>query len=237
MPWLEEKIESQLFPELEKRIGTLRAYYQEEAARSIQGTQKVQGLTRGLTVMIVLLSLIQGTVLLFGIQRWLVRPLADIGRSTAVISTGNFLSIGWSVGHTMRWGTWRKPSTGWPRICVRARLVWFNPSASPRLANWEQVLVAVLANAIEASAPENEVFITSQVMREAVAIQIRDEGLGIPEDIRDKVFDPYFTTKADGVGLGLAMAKKVMQTLVAQMKRQPGRIGWEGGVRAGHRDS
>ncbi len=90
MPWLEEKIESQLFPELEKRIGTLRAYYQEEAARSIQGTQKVQGLTRGLAVMIVLLSLIQGAVLLFGIQRWLVRPLAEIGRSTAVISTGNF---------------------------------------------------------------------------------------------------------------------------------------------------
>lgn len=58
MLWLEEKIESQLFPELEKRIETLRAYYRNEAVFSIRRTEKVQALTRGLAVMIVLLSLI-----------------------------------------------------------------------------------------------------------------------------------------------------------------------------------
>ena len=78
-------------------------------------------------------------------------------------------------------------------------------------AQWtEQVLVAVMANAIEASGPDDRVFVVSRVMQEGVTIQIRDEGSGISKEVRDKVFDPYFTTKPDGVGLGLAMAKKVM---------------------------
>ena len=67
-----------------------------------------------------------------------------------------------------------------------------------------------MANAIEASGPDDRVFVVSRVTQEGVTIQVRDEGLGISKEIRDKVFDPYFTTKPDGVGLGLAMAKKVM---------------------------
>ena len=74
----------------------------------------------------------------------------------------------------------------------------------------EQVLVAVLANALDASGPDDKVFITSLVTQDAVAIHIRDEGVGIAQETLDKVFNPYFTTKPDGVGLGLAMAKKVM---------------------------
>ena len=73
MPWLEEKIESQLFPELERRVEMLRVYYRDEAAVAVQRTRSVQQLTHGLAVMIVLLSLIQGGILLFGIQRWLVQ--------------------------------------------------------------------------------------------------------------------------------------------------------------------
>ena len=78
-------------------------------------------------------------------------------------------------------------------------------------AQWtEQVLVAVMANAIEVSGPDGRVFVISRVTQEAVTIQVTDEGPGISKDILDKAFDPYFTTKPAGVGLGLAMAKKVM---------------------------
>ncbi|WP_394824204.1 sensor histidine kinase [Pendulispora albinea] len=43
-----------------------------------------------------------------------------------------------------------------------------------------------------------------------VSIMIDDDGPGVPEASRTRVFDPYFTTKADGTGLGLAICKKVV---------------------------
>lgn len=314
MPWLEEKIESQLFPELERRVETLRVYYRDEAALAIQRTRSVQQLTRGLAVMIVLLSLIQGGILLFGIQRWLVRPLAEIGRSTAIISTGNFehrvvrqshdemgdlarainrmaqalrrnqarlvqserlaalgelvayiahnirnplasIRAAAQVGHQEaldsreafqdviatvdrleRWVqnllSYMKPLSlnlvpeDLNRLIRNAAAMFPSqtPGQGPQLildlhplpsvgtdAQWtEQVLVAVMANAIEASGLDGRVFVISRVTQEAVAIQVRDEGTGISKDVLGKAFDPYFTTKPDGVGLGLAMAKKVM---------------------------
>jgi two-component system nitrogen regulation sensor histidine kinase NtrY len=42
------------------------------------------------------------------------------------------------------------------------------------------------------------------------AIIVEDDGPGIPVDQRDRVFDPYFTTKTDGTGLGLAIVKKIV---------------------------
>jgi len=44
-----------------------------------------------------------------------------------------------------------------------------------------------------------------------VAISVRDEGVGIPSDIRSKIFDPYFTTKRSGSGLGLATTYSIIK--------------------------
>jgi signal transduction histidine kinase len=41
-------------------------------------------------------------------------------------------------------------------------------------------------------------------------IAIRDEGPGIPKEIRDKIFSPFFTTKSRGTGLGLATVKRLV---------------------------
>jgi two-component system nitrogen regulation sensor histidine kinase NtrY len=41
-------------------------------------------------------------------------------------------------------------------------------------------------------------------------LEVADDGPGVPEDARSRVFDPYFTTKAEGTGLGLAIVKKVV---------------------------
>lgn len=43
-----------------------------------------------------------------------------------------------------------------------------------------------------------------------VAIDVDDDGPGVPEDARDRVFDPYFTTRTEGTGLGLAIVKKIV---------------------------
>jgi nitrogen fixation/metabolism regulation signal transduction histidine kinase len=43
-----------------------------------------------------------------------------------------------------------------------------------------------------------------------VRVEIADTGTGIPDDIKDKVFDPYFTTKPSGTGVGLALAYRIL---------------------------
>ncbi|MGA7343833.1 MAG: ATP-binding protein [Terracidiphilus sp.] len=45
----------------------------------------------------------------------------------------------------------------------------------------------------------------------SAVLRIADEGAGIPEDIREKIFDLYFTTKAGGSGIGLAMTYRILQ--------------------------
>ncbi|MCD4743916.1 MAG: hypothetical protein K8R67_15755, partial [Desulfobacteraceae bacterium] len=46
-----------------------------------------------------------------------------------------------------------------------------------------------------------------------VEIKIRDNGIGIDKDSLDKIFDPYFTTKATGTGLGLSIVHRIVETL------------------------
>jgi len=46
---------------------------------------------------------------------------------------------------------------------------------------------------------------------EAVSIEVRDQGPGVPAELRERVFSPFFTTRAGGNGLGLAVAQKVAQ--------------------------
>jgi signal transduction histidine kinase len=54
-------------------------------------------------------------------------------------------------------------------------------------------------------------------------LSIVDEGPGIPEAIRDKIFDLYFTTKKEGSGIGLAMAYRILQLHNGRIDVQSGR--------------
>jgi len=47
--------------------------------------------------------------------------------------------------------------------------------------------------------------------RKFAVLRIADEGPGIPEDVREKIFDLYFTTKTGGSGIGLAMTYRILQ--------------------------
>jgi signal transduction histidine kinase len=44
-----------------------------------------------------------------------------------------------------------------------------------------------------------------------VVVTIADHGPGIPEELRQRVFEPYFTTKSDGTGLGLALVRQTLE--------------------------
>jgi two-component system, NtrC family, sensor histidine kinase HydH len=46
---------------------------------------------------------------------------------------------------------------------------------------------------------------------QALVFEVADDGGGVPEEVRERIFEPFFTTRAQGTGLGLAMAEKVAQ--------------------------
>jgi two-component system, NtrC family, nitrogen regulation sensor histidine kinase NtrY len=78
----------------------------------------------------------------------------------------------------------------------------------------DQAMINVLQNAADAAASasdEPQVWLTSGVSeRGRAVIEIADNGPGFSHDIADKIFLPFFTTKPDGSGIGLALARQIM---------------------------
>jgi signal transduction histidine kinase len=74
---------------------------------------------------------------------------------------------------------------------------------------------------------EGEPFLTGHPINEEdfVRISVRDNGPGIPTEIEDKIFIPFFTTKKGGTGLGLAMAQKIIHAHggVLDLNNEPGK--------------
>lgn len=68
----------------------------------------------------------------------------------------------------------------------------------------------LVQNAIQASAPEQKVEITVEERDDDVFIFVSDYGKGIQPQHLESVFNPFFTTKSDGVGLGLAIVAKIV---------------------------
>lgn len=73
----------------------------------------------------------------------------------------------------------------------------------------------LVRNAIEAvpSDRDPEIFIILTVHNGNAFIEIKDNGNGIPEEVREKIFYPNFTTKTSGTGLGLAMCKGIVEQI------------------------
>lgn len=78
-------------------------------------------------------------------------------------------------------------------------------------AKLEQVLLNLVKNAIEAVDENGLVILSSSVKGKEVEISISDSGGGIPEQNREKVFSPFFTTKRHGTGLGLSVSKSILE--------------------------
>ncbi len=76
----------------------------------------------------------------------------------------------------------------------------------------EQVLLNLIINAVQAMPNGGELTISTQYLRQVDKVQIiiEDSGIGIPEDIQDKIFQPFFTTKEKGTGLGLTLCKEIV---------------------------
>jgi signal transduction histidine kinase len=88
------------------------------------------------------------------------------------------------------------------------------PAAGELWADGEQLrqaLVNVLLNAVQASPPGSVVQLTATVAPDAVALTVTDHGRGMPLEVRERACDPFFTTRPDGTGLGLALVATIVQ--------------------------
>lgn len=78
----------------------------------------------------------------------------------------------------------------------------------------EQVLINLLLNSIQALEGQNDARITLRSLmdeRGRAIIQVTDNGPGILEEVREKIFIPFFTTKQEGTGIGLSLSRQVMR--------------------------
>ena len=74
----------------------------------------------------------------------------------------------------------------------------------------ERVLVNLLVNGCEASSPGAVVELDAALDDQILALTVRDRGVGLSPAVRDRLFHPFFTTKAAGNGLGLAVSRNIV---------------------------
>lgn len=85
-----------------------------------------------------------------------------------------------------------------------------------------QVFVNLISNSIDAISKDNEKWINIKLLseNENVILQISDSGNGIPSEIKEKIFHPFFTTKGKGIGsgLGLSLCFQIVEAHGGQIK-------------------
>ncbi|WP_462264999.1 sensor histidine kinase [Mucilaginibacter sp.] len=88
-----------------------------------------------------------------------------------------------------------------PTICIAADTSWM-----------EQLLINLLLNAIEAvkDGAEPMISLSAEAADSKVVVKVNDNGTGIPEDLIDQVFIPFFSTRKNGSGIGLSLCKQIM---------------------------
>jgi two-component system sensor histidine kinase HydH len=86
-----------------------------------------------------------------------------------------------------------------------------------------QALINLITNALQAVGRKGpvEVRVTSDGEKGMVAFAVADDGAGINKDVAEKMFTPFFTTRASGTGLGLAIVKRIAEAHTGEVAWEP----------------
>lgn len=74
-----------------------------------------------------------------------------------------------------------------------------------------RVLINLIENAVQADPDKQVINIQSALDGDLVKVSVTDQGDGIPPEMLEKIFQPYFSTKSNGIGLGLAITRKMVE--------------------------
>ena len=75
----------------------------------------------------------------------------------------------------------------------------------------KQVFINIISNSLEAMEQGGLIAVTSNKINNGVEVRISDEGPGIPEEDREHIFEPFYTTRKRGSGLGLSISFKIVE--------------------------
>ncbi len=75
-----------------------------------------------------------------------------------------------------------------------------------------QAFLNILINAMQAMPNGGDIFIEALPVNRTIQITFEDNGMGIPEDILEKIWEPFFTTKEKGTGLGLGIVRNIIES-------------------------
>jgi len=75
----------------------------------------------------------------------------------------------------------------------------------------KQVFINIITNGLEAMADEGCLSITTEKLPGHIEVRISDEGIGIPDEDLKHIFEPFYTTRENGAGLGLSISYKIIE--------------------------
>lgn len=105
-----------------------------------------------------------------------------------------------------------RPQAEQQRVKVEVKLAEESlPTIKADPVHMDQVLLNLALNALQAMPDGGTLSIGLQKEGEWLRIKVTDTGRGIPVEYRDRIFDPYFTTRNDGTGMGLALCEKIVR--------------------------
>lgn len=84
-----------------------------------------------------------------------------------------------------------------------------------------QVFVNLVENAVHAASPKGEVVVRAEVSGKRVVVSVEDTGAGVDPAIRRRLFEPLVTGKDKGIGLGLALVKRIVERHEGTITYQP----------------
>lgn len=98
------------------------------------------------------------------------------------------------------------------RITLETRIAADLPPVCGRVGGLKQAMLNLLVNARQATQPGGRIALCADAGPDGqVTVTVRDTGCGIPPGLIAHVFQPFFTTKAEGTGLGLCITKRIIE--------------------------